>query len=545
MKKEDTIKWLLIWDYFLGEPISVESDLPNCWQITTDRALFQSATAVLFHLPTLSDNLWEYISYKESGQIWIAWSRESEHNFLWVDNAEFALLFDLTMGYRQTDDILYPYYKYGYSRLLAEQQDTKTDRDNVCMLISSSFDKTGRFEYLMDLMQYLSIDSYGKWQQNKALEHDRGRASKLDLYRKYKFVIAFENVVEEDYVTEKFFDPLLADSVPIYLGATNIQEFQPGSNCFLDVRNFSSSKELADFIEKCCSDDGLYQQFHFWKQESLLADFVRKTEEQKVNPFVRVCLKADEYILKRKSLGNMHFCTFADSRFQKSLDRLAWQSSMFHLFEDGFFYDESDLSEKLFFPFRKLLKAGVRGYGYWVWKPYIILESLKQIENGDILLYLDAGCHLNSRGKMRFLDYCETVKQHPSGFLVSNAGRKQLERIWTKGDLFDFMGVRDRMDITDTPQLQSGTIFIRKDPDTVALIEEWLEIGLKHFNLLDDSASQSINMEGFQEHRHDQSILSILLKLHGTYAIPLRECWSKNWTILDKSFPILQKRDLQ
>lgn len=545
VNQKNTIKRLLIWNCFPDEPIPVEADLPDNWQITTDHALFQSATAVLFHLPTLSDNLWEYISYKESGQIWIAWSRESGHNFFWVDYSEFASLFDLTMGYRQTDDILYPYYKYGYSGLFADKQDRKVDRDNVCMLISSPLGKTGRFEYLMDLMQYLSIDSYGKWQRNKVLEHDQGRASKLDLYRKYKFVIAFENVIEDDYVTEKFFDPLLAGSVPIYLGATNIQEFQPGGNCFLDVRNFSSPKELADFIKKCCADDEQYESFHHWRQDALLPGFVQKTEMQKVNPFVRVCLKVDEYNTRKEKLGKLYICSFADSRFQKSLDRLVWQSSMFLLFEEGFFYNETDLPEELFSPFGDMLKADVRGYGYWVWKPYIILDALKQIEDGDILLYLDVGCHLNSRGKMRFLDYCEIVKQHSSGFLVSNAGKKRLERIWTKGDLFDFMDVRDRMDITDTSQLQAGAIFIRKDPNTVTLIEKWMEIGLKHFNLLDDSPSQSIDMEGFQEHRHDQSILSILLKLHGAYVIPLRECWSKDWTMLEKSFPILQKRDLQ
>ena len=60
--------------------------------------------------------------------------------------------------------------------------------------------------------------------QNRLLEEDTGRNSKLNLYRKYKFVIAFENAIEEDYVTEKFYDPLLAGSVPVYLGAPSIKK---------------------------------------------------------------------------------------------------------------------------------------------------------------------------------------------------------------------------------------------------------------------------------------------------------------------------------
>ena len=34
------------------------------------------------------------------------------------------------------------------------------------------------------------------------------------------------------------------------------------------------------------------------------------------------------------------------------------------------------------------------GGGYWLWKPYIILETLSRIEENDILVYVDAGCQL-------------------------------------------------------------------------------------------------------------------------------------------------------
>jgi hypothetical protein len=73
------------------------------------------------------------------------------------------------------------------------------------------------------------------------------RNEKLDCFRKYKFVIAFEDAIEPDYVTDKFFDPLLADSVPVYLGAPNIEEFAPGNNCFVDVHKFKNPQSLAQF----------------------------------------------------------------------------------------------------------------------------------------------------------------------------------------------------------------------------------------------------------------------------------------------------------
>ena len=34
-------------------------------------------------------------------------------------------------------------------------------------------------------------------------------------------------------------------------------------------------------------------------------------------------------------------------------------------------------------------KTYKRGYGYWIWKPYIIKESLEKLKEGEILLYVD------------------------------------------------------------------------------------------------------------------------------------------------------------
>lgn len=40
---------------------------------------------------------------------------------------------------------------------------------------------------------------------------------------KYKFTIAIENAICDDYITEKLWRPLIAGSVPIYLGSPSIE----------------------------------------------------------------------------------------------------------------------------------------------------------------------------------------------------------------------------------------------------------------------------------------------------------------------------------
>ena len=40
-----------------------------------------------------------------------------------------------------------------------------------------------------------------------------------------------------------------------------------------------------------------------------------------------------------------------------------------------------------------------RGYGYWLWKPYLIKKMMAQMQNGDKLIYLDAGCEIDLQKK--------------------------------------------------------------------------------------------------------------------------------------------------
>jgi len=39
--------------------------------------------------------------------------------------------------------------------------------------------------------------------------------------------------------------------------------------------------------------------------------------------------------------------------------------------------------------------AGTRGYGYWLWRPYILQRELDALASDECLLFLDAGCQLN------------------------------------------------------------------------------------------------------------------------------------------------------
>ncbi|MFA5421058.1 MAG: hypothetical protein WC280_03500 [Patescibacteria group bacterium] len=249
-----------------------------------------------------------------------------------------------------------------------------------------------------------------------------------------------------------------------------------------------------------------------------------------------------------------YFCTFASSNMSKALDRIKRQARDLDFFDGIFIYDENRLDNTFREKFKDKLKSKVRSFGYWVWKPQIILQSLEKIDMGDILLYTDAGCHLNKKGVKKLEEYFEGVNKSELGIGVTQfvikskdsalVSGQNFEKEWTKGDIFSFFNVLDKEEIYNTGQYQSTVLFVKKTEKTLDFIKKWALVFEQNFNLVDDSPSKSKNFEEFKENRHDQSILSILLKIQDTppFSIPASEIEQTNWKLLEK-YPILAKRD--
>lgn len=240
-------------------------------------------------------------------------------------------------------------------------------------------------------------------------------------------------------------------------------------------------------------------------------------------------------------MDRIFLCSFGNSSYLSALSRLKVQAQ-----ETGWFYRIECGTEESLSPLFKqevmdLLKPEVRGFGYWIWKPQIILQCLYQMEHGDILLYVDAGCHINRAGKNMFLAYIEEVKRHPSGFLVFGARKGSLERQYTKGDIFSYFNIRDD-DIYNSGQIHATAFFLRKDDHTQKIIEYWKEVMMEHRDLIDDSLSITPNALDFKENRHDQSVFSILMKQNKAQIFPIIHIWSYTWSFMG-CYPIWAKRD--
>jgi hypothetical protein len=287
-----------------GAPLELPSSMPSGWDVTTDRSRLDEACAVVFHVPE-----WRFYDrpQKRPGQLWVAWSIESDANYPRLRNAEFMARFDLTMTYRHDADVLCGYVPYYRSAdnleraLLAAVSPKDADRP-VAMLISSRIDRSGRRAYARALARHIPISSYGRFMRNRSLPVDVGRSTKLDLIARHPFTIAFENSIAEDYVTEKFYDPLVAGSVPIYMGAPNVADFAPGDHCYVDTRDFPSPDALAGHLHDLLRNPVAYGELLAWKRQPLRPAFREFLDAQRTHPVIRLCRAIEEQLRARSEL---------------------------------------------------------------------------------------------------------------------------------------------------------------------------------------------------------------------------------------------------
>lgn len=97
-------KVMLIFNTIDGEELRLNrEDVPAGWVITTDRKYFQQATLVVFHLPSLHNELENDLD-KPEGQTWVSWYSEAEENDPLITDPEINDLFDCSISVPQDGD---------------------------------------------------------------------------------------------------------------------------------------------------------------------------------------------------------------------------------------------------------------------------------------------------------------------------------------------------------------------------------------------------------------------------------------------------------
>ena len=95
------------------------------------------------------------------------------------------------------------------------------------------------------------IDVYGGW-KNSPKRHD----ALID----YKFNISIENEHQKNWISEKFYDLILTDTIPIYFGCKNIKELYPEDGYIL-IENIDNLEDIKNLLYNVNENaDNIYNQ---------------------------------------------------------------------------------------------------------------------------------------------------------------------------------------------------------------------------------------------------------------------------------------------
>lgn len=323
MSDTSTIK-ILIYDFSWGASLAPMSACAPGYEIISDPKRLKDADVVVFHIPTAPDLR---RLRKRPGQKWVAWSVESDRCYPRLRDPKYMRQFDLTMTYRWDSDVPVAYFGPDTRDELLRAPALKTASAPLVAFVSNSIDLSGRFKYLQELMRCLAVDSYGLTLQNKTLPEDKRRETKLETIAAYKFTLAFENSISQDYVTEKFFDPLLVGSVPVYMGAPNVDDFAPGERCFINVAQFKDPRGLAEYLMFAAGNQSEYDSYLAWKTEPLRQIFLDKVEAVEKDSFLRLSEKVRQMsAADRTGVGVAARLTSTVSAVVKTVQhRLRWR----------------------------------------------------------------------------------------------------------------------------------------------------------------------------------------------------------------------------
>jgi hypothetical protein len=167
------------------------------------------------------------------------------------------------------------------------------------------------------------------------------------------------------------------------------------------------------------------------------------------------------------------------------------------------------LQKEQFYQLHRNILDQKRGAGYWLWKPYIILQELKRLDDGDYVVYSDCGRHFVQSFSRRIdtlLARCSDNRGVLPGVYIPYWGAN---RTWTKRDCFVLTGC-DQEEYWNPCQIQASFSVWQKNEFSLSFAEKWLRYCTDERILTDIPNTCGLpDFAGFKEHRHDQSVLTI------------------------------------
>lgn len=206
------------------------------------------------------------------------------------------------------------------------------------------------------------------------------------------------------------------------------------------------------------------------------------------------------------------FCTSNYLNINKNLI-----NNKYDLFDEIKLLTENDLDDYIkAIVESNIKKYGFKGYGYWIWKPYIILQELNKLQEDDILVHLDIHCHLNII-KDKFEDIIKYLNNTDKPLIIAKLGYNDYQYTTTKlkNVVEKYLNYIFSEDELLDDQREAGILFMKKCDFVVNYFQQYFNIMNENIDVITDIYNNDkSNHPSFIDNRHDQSVCSLLAKYY-------------------------------
>ena len=219
----------------------------------------------------------------------------------------------------------------------------------------------------------------------------------------------------------------------------------------------------------------------------------------------------------------IHLVSYATPRFRLRQILLGLSARINHVADTNTAWNPESLQSAGFESRMAEISLNERGSGFCAWKPFVIDAKLREIPDGDIVLYCDVGrlypFKLLDQPITSYLQWMEEKGQDVMpGIRIPWSGPNAS---WIKRGALAALQM-DIPEVLEASPVQASFSVWRSSEASRAFAADWLGLCARRELVSDDpSPGGLVEYPGFRGHRHDQALLSLLCIKYGLNAIDI------------------------
>lgn len=311
------VKKILYWTTMYASVVRsgrIDSSCPvNKCEILNDKSLINESDLVVTYMVDKIET--PPPSYRPSNQRWVFQMFESPLKKRDFSMNKLKNFYNMMSTYKIGSDFsgIYESTSGMNWELNSDFDENKDFSDNktkfAAVVVSNCHYWHGRLDYIQELKRFIKVDIYGKC-GNHQCGSDIEKC-KADISRDYKFYLAFENSICNDYITEKFFYTIKYDIIPVVRGGNGYDNYVPKS-AYINAFDFKSPRKLAQYLTYLDSNKTAYNEYFKWKK------YVKFGKRYDYLCDMCIHLHLEDYIgIEKKTIDNLedHWSLQRDCKF--------------------------------------------------------------------------------------------------------------------------------------------------------------------------------------------------------------------------------------